>query len=201
MSSLRQQMIQDMVVRGFAQNTQTAYVRAVAQLALFYGRAPDRLSEREIQRFLVHLHQEKGLSYSTCNQVVAALRFFYRVTSHICHQSAPCGCRRVHSAAPARASEPPHHGALPPSHGARAQGLARRPGAVGLPPPLSARRVLCAGVLGSGRARPLARPRRDRSPARCRIQSVPSGQPSPTAGPARARVLPHRRPGGAPRAV
>jgi integrase/recombinase XerD len=66
MTALRQQMIQDMVVRGFAQNTQTAYVRAVSQLALFYGRAPDRLSEREIQRFLVHLHQEKGLSYSTC---------------------------------------------------------------------------------------------------------------------------------------
>jgi site-specific recombinase XerD len=80
MTALRQQMIQDMGVRGFAQNTQTAYVRAVAQLALFYGRAPDRLSEREIQRFLVHLHQEKGLSTSTCNQVVAALRFFYHVT-------------------------------------------------------------------------------------------------------------------------
>jgi site-specific recombinase XerD len=28
----------------------------------------------------VHLHQEKGLSTSTCNQVVAALRFFYQVT-------------------------------------------------------------------------------------------------------------------------
>ena len=80
MTALRQQMIQDMVVRGFAQNTQTAYVRAVARLVRFYGRAPDRLSEREIQRFLVHLHQEKGLSTSTCNQVVSALRFFYRVT-------------------------------------------------------------------------------------------------------------------------
>jgi integrase/recombinase XerD len=80
MTALRQQMIQDMVVRGFAQNTQTAYVRAVARLVRFYGRAPDRLSEREIQRYLVHLHQEKGLSYSTCNQVVSALRFFYQVT-------------------------------------------------------------------------------------------------------------------------
>jgi len=80
MTALREQMIQDMVVRGFAQNTQTAYVRAVAQLARFYGRSPDCLSEREIPRYLVHLHQEKGLSYSTCNQVVSALRFFYQVT-------------------------------------------------------------------------------------------------------------------------
>jgi hypothetical protein len=54
MTALRQQMIQEMVVRGFAPNTQTAYIRAVAQLARFYGRSPDRLSEREIQRYLVH---------------------------------------------------------------------------------------------------------------------------------------------------
>ena len=80
MSSLRQDMIEDMAVRGFAPNTQVAYLRAVAQLARFYGRSPDRLSEREIQRYLVHLNQEKGLSHSTCNQVVAALRFFYHVT-------------------------------------------------------------------------------------------------------------------------
>ena len=80
MSSLRQDMIEDMAVRGFASNTQVAYLRAVAQLARFYGRSPDRLSELEIQRYLVHLNQEKGLSHSTCNQVVAALRFFYHVT-------------------------------------------------------------------------------------------------------------------------
>lgn len=80
MTTLRQQMIQDMRVRGLSETTQTAYVRAVAQFARFYGRSPDRLSEREIQRYLVHLSQEKGLSHSTCNQVVVALRFFYHVT-------------------------------------------------------------------------------------------------------------------------
>jgi len=51
-------MLEDMAVRGFASNTQVAYLRAVAQLAQFYGRSPDRLSEREIQRYLVHLDQE-----------------------------------------------------------------------------------------------------------------------------------------------
>jgi hypothetical protein len=42
--------------------------------------SPDRLSEREIQRYLVHLNQERGLSHSTCNQVAVALRFFDHVT-------------------------------------------------------------------------------------------------------------------------
>lgn len=44
------------------------------------GGSPDRLSEREIQRYLVQLNQERGLSHSTGNQVAVALRFFYRVT-------------------------------------------------------------------------------------------------------------------------
>ena len=44
----------------------------MAQLARFYGRSPDRLSEREIQRYLVHLNQEKGLCHPTVK--VAARR-------------------------------------------------------------------------------------------------------------------------------
>jgi site-specific recombinase XerD len=80
MTVLRQQMTDDMVVRGFSAKTQEAYLRAVTRLARFHGRSPDRISEREIQSYLLHLYREKHFSPSTCNVVVAGLRFFYHVT-------------------------------------------------------------------------------------------------------------------------
>jgi site-specific recombinase XerD len=80
MTALRQQMIDDLVLRGLSAKTQEAYLRAVARLAAFYGRSPDRISEREIQTYLLHLYREKGFSHSTCNVAVAGLRFFYHVT-------------------------------------------------------------------------------------------------------------------------
>jgi site-specific recombinase XerD len=80
MTTLRQQMIQDMVIRGLSEKTQEAYLRAVVRLAGFYRRSPDRISDREIQAHLLHLYREKGLSHSTCNVAVAGLRFFFHVT-------------------------------------------------------------------------------------------------------------------------
>jgi site-specific recombinase XerD len=80
MTALRQQMIDDLVLRGLSAKTQEAYLRTVTQLAAFYGRAPHRISEREIQAYLLHLYREKGFSHSTCNVAVAGLRFFYHVT-------------------------------------------------------------------------------------------------------------------------
>ena len=80
MTKLRQQMIDDMVVRGFSAKTQEAYLRTVTRLAAFCKRSPDRISEREIQAYLLHLYREKRFSYSTCNVAVSGLRFFYHVT-------------------------------------------------------------------------------------------------------------------------
>ena len=80
MTALRQQMIDDLVLRGLSAKTQEAYLRVVTRLAAFYGRSPDRISEREIQTYLLHLYREKGFSHSTCNVAVAGLRFFYHVT-------------------------------------------------------------------------------------------------------------------------
>jgi site-specific recombinase XerD len=80
MTALRQQMIDDLVLRGLSAKTQEAYFRVVTRLAAFYGRSPDRISEREIQTYLLHLYREKGFSHSTCNVAVAGLRFFYHVT-------------------------------------------------------------------------------------------------------------------------
>ena len=48
------------------------------RLANFYGRRPDRLSREEIRNFLVDLVEVKQVSWPYYQQVLAALRFFYR---------------------------------------------------------------------------------------------------------------------------
>jgi site-specific recombinase XerD len=80
MSELRTRMIDDMIVRGLAAKTQDSYVRAVAGLAQFYDRSPDRITDREVQAYLVHLIRERKLSWSSCNVAVYGLRFFYHQT-------------------------------------------------------------------------------------------------------------------------
>jgi len=80
MTALRGRMTQDLILRGSSLNTQAAYLRALAQLARYYRRSPERISEREVADYLLHLYREKGRSHSTCNQAVAALRFLYHVT-------------------------------------------------------------------------------------------------------------------------
>jgi len=60
--------------------TQRAYLRAVRDLTASYKRRPDTLSTRDMQRYLYMLHEERGLTYSTCNTIVHGLRFFYGTT-------------------------------------------------------------------------------------------------------------------------
>jgi integrase/recombinase XerD len=79
MSTLRTQMTHEMIVRGLAKSTQADYLRAVAHLAKFYQRRPDPLSDREIQRYLVSLIEERHLAWGTCNTIVHGLRCFSHV--------------------------------------------------------------------------------------------------------------------------
>jgi integrase/recombinase XerD len=76
-STLRTRMIDDMTLRGMAAKTQEGYVRAVAGLATYYDRSPDRITDREVQAYLLHLMRERRLSWSSCNVAVHGLRFFY----------------------------------------------------------------------------------------------------------------------------
>jgi integrase/recombinase XerD len=80
MTPLRQRMLEDMQMRNFSPHTQRAYVRAVAQLALFYNKSPDLLQREEVRAYLVHLVQKRHVSFSHYNQIRCALKFFYQVT-------------------------------------------------------------------------------------------------------------------------
>ena len=55
MSELRTRMIRDMALRGFSPRTHEAYVAAVVKLAKYYHRAPDHLTNDEVQAYLAQL--------------------------------------------------------------------------------------------------------------------------------------------------
>jgi integrase len=80
MGELRDRMVRDMDVRHFSGRTVEAYVAGVRGLAKYYMRSPEDLSDEEVQRYLLHLREERRLSSSSCNQIRCALKFLFEVT-------------------------------------------------------------------------------------------------------------------------
>ena len=80
MTPLRKRMIKDMTVRGLAENTRKSYLNSVSGLARHYGRSPDRISAQEVQDYLIFLHEERGLTWKSCNCARHGISFFYRIT-------------------------------------------------------------------------------------------------------------------------
>jgi site-specific recombinase XerD len=78
MTPLRKQLIDELVLRGYAEKTKEAYVHAVASLAAYYGRSPDQIADQEARSYLLHLHTATGKAASTLNVAVSGLRFFYK---------------------------------------------------------------------------------------------------------------------------
>lgn len=64
MTALRQRMIEDLALQGYAERTKEAYVHAVSALAKYYGRSPDRLSEEDVRAFFLYLMNERKLAQS-----------------------------------------------------------------------------------------------------------------------------------------
>jgi integrase/recombinase XerD len=77
MTPLRQRFIDELTRRNRAARTIQTYVEALARIARHFNRPPDQLTPEQVRDFQLHL-VGRGLSWSLCNQVAAALRFFYR---------------------------------------------------------------------------------------------------------------------------
>lgn len=99
MTTLRQQLIQELVLRGMADRTQEAYIYQVYHLAKFFRLSPDKLSEPQVRQYLFHLAQERKLAASTINQAVNAFRFFYGRVLHrdleVLRQALPHGRKSI----------------------------------------------------------------------------------------------------------
>ena len=80
MTPLREKMVRDMQLRRLSENTRRVYTQAVFALARHYMKSPDLLTDEQIKSYVLHLLNERGLSWSTCDTYVAALQFFYGVT-------------------------------------------------------------------------------------------------------------------------
>ena len=79
-TALRQRMIDDMTVRNLAPATRELYVAAVAAYALYFHTSPALLGPADIMAYQLHLIRDRGLSYSSRNIAVCALRFLYGIT-------------------------------------------------------------------------------------------------------------------------
>lgn len=77
MSPLRQKMQDRMVLRGFSVRTQQAYISWIEKLTRFYRIAPDRLTDDQLQKFMLYLLNERKLSASSCRQAIHSIRFFF----------------------------------------------------------------------------------------------------------------------------
>ena len=77
MSELRNRMAQDLRLAGLGDGTQQLYLRAVRQLAGYYMRSPDRLTERQVQHYILYVRDELGVAKGTFEPMLAGLRFFY----------------------------------------------------------------------------------------------------------------------------
>ena len=73
-------MMEDLQLHGFAAKTQDAYVRAVKQLAEYYRKSPDLITEEELRQYLLYLTNEKHVSASTFTMTLCGLKFFYEQT-------------------------------------------------------------------------------------------------------------------------
>ena len=78
-SPLRQRMLEDMRMRKFEPKTQSSYLRAVRNLAIFLKASPDTASAEDLRRFQMHM-VEQGTSPITLNATISGLKFFFDVT-------------------------------------------------------------------------------------------------------------------------
>ena len=70
-------MLEELQRRNYSSPTVRLYLRHVAKFAQHFHRSPDQLGAEDIRQYQLFLIQEKKLAWSSYNQIVCALRFFY----------------------------------------------------------------------------------------------------------------------------
>ena len=78
MSELRNRMAEDLRLAGLHERgTDKVYLRAVRQLSTYYMLSPDRLSERQVQDYILYVRDELDVAKGTFEPMFAGLKFFY----------------------------------------------------------------------------------------------------------------------------
>jgi site-specific recombinase XerD len=77
MGVFRDAMCEAMALRGFAPKTRSAYSSWVRRLVQFCRVVPDQITLDQVRAYLLYLTEERELSFSTFNQALNAVRFFF----------------------------------------------------------------------------------------------------------------------------
>lgn len=80
MTALRERMIEDMQLHGLSEGTQQNYVHTVRQLAKYYHKSPDQITEEELREYFLHLIKVKQVAPSTFRVALCGIKFFYERT-------------------------------------------------------------------------------------------------------------------------
>jgi len=81
-TALREQTINTLKLGYYAERTIKSYIDWLTRISLHYNRSPAKLTEEEVQAFLLHLTEEKNLAWATVNQALASFRFLYEKVLH-----------------------------------------------------------------------------------------------------------------------
>jgi integrase/recombinase XerD len=77
MNPLRQQMVELMTYRNYSLRTHEAYLYHVKHLASYYHRSPEKITEKEVEQWLMFLFLKKKLAPASVMQASNALKFLY----------------------------------------------------------------------------------------------------------------------------
>ena len=77
MTELRERLSRDLRLAGLDEGTQQAYLRSVRQLAAYYMVSPDRLSERQVEDYILYVRDELAVAKGTFQPMFFGLKFFY----------------------------------------------------------------------------------------------------------------------------
>ncbi len=80
MASLRERMVEDMILAGYTPGTRRTYLEQVRWLAKPYMIAPDRLTERQVRDYFIYLREQKKVARGTFETARAGIRFCFFIT-------------------------------------------------------------------------------------------------------------------------
>jgi len=71
-------MDEELRILGYSANTRECYLRCVRHFVRHFMVPPDRLAPEQVRQYQLYLTRDCHVSWSYFNQIVCALRFFYR---------------------------------------------------------------------------------------------------------------------------
>src|SRR3989304_2538015 len=78
MGRFHDRMDEEPGTRGYRPTPRASYLRCVRQFVRHFMRPPDQLTPEHIRQYQLYLTRDRQVSWPYFNQVVCALRFFYR---------------------------------------------------------------------------------------------------------------------------